>query len=524
MFDKKGSKALALMAATAFVLAMLLSGCATGAAGTNAPAAATSAPAASAQPSSAQQTEPAVALSPVTLIWHMVDGPQKDMDRVMTAVNEYLKDKINAQIDLTFDDWGEYDKKMQMVLASGEDWDIMFSSNWTNDYAQNSTKGAFLPLDNLLQKDCPDVMSTVPSFEWDALRVNGKIYGIPKNESMVTVVGVDCQKPIADKYGIDMTKIKKLDDLTPYLEKVMAGEPGMYMFEATKTAAPDLGFYTYMGFEQISSLNVLGVRLNDPDSKAVNMVEQPEYKAFYSLMREWYQKGYIKKDSITQDTFTPDLRAGKMAFGFQGSYYYGVEAACAQQTDAHIPFVGTALTDNYMFTSSILSSQQCINKSSKQPDRALMLLNLLWKDKVFFRLIENGQEGVDYTVTEQDGQQYVVTNSNAGYKAGINWEFGPTTNDFLKIGMPADTYSKWVEINKSAKASPLLGFVFNPEPVKTQIAQCQAVYTEFGPALGMGAIDPDANLPQYLDKLKKAGMDDIITECQKQIDAWKASK
>ncbi|MBO9608448.1 MAG: DUF3502 domain-containing protein, partial [Paenibacillaceae bacterium] len=42
--------------------------------------------------------------------------------------------------------------------------------------------------------------------------------------------------------------------------------------------------------------------------------------------------------------------------------------------------------------------------------------------------------------------------------------------------------------------------------------------------LSIGAVDPDVELPKFLEKLKNAGADAIIAEKQKQLDAWKATQ
>jgi putative aldouronate transport system substrate-binding protein len=80
------------------------------------------------------------------------------------------------------------------------------------------------------------------------------------------------------------------------------------------------------------------------------------------------------------------------------------------------------------------------------------------------------------------------------------------------------------KINMEAAPSPLLGFSFNPEPVNSELAQCKSVVDEFLPGLENGAVDPSALLPQFLDKLEKAGASRLIAEMQKQIDAWKKTK
>ena len=79
-------------------------------------------------------------------------------------------------------------------------------------------------------------------------------------------------------------------------------------------------------------------------------------------------------------------------------------------------------------------------------------------------------------------------------------------------------------MNASAVTSSVLGFSFNPEPVKTELAQCASVVNEYYVPLFTGSVDPDAVLPPFLDKLRNAGADKVIAEMQKQIDAWKATR
>lgn len=65
----------------------------------------------------------------------------------------------------------------------------------------------------------------------------------------------------------------------------------------------------------------------------------------------------------------------------------------------------------------------------------------------------------------------------------------------------------------------LTGFVFDQEPVKAQLAQINAIDTEYLPIFS-GAVDYTAKEAEYQDKLKKAGSDAVIAEIQKQVDAW----
>ena len=90
---------------------------------------------------------------PVELIWYTIGTPQKDIDRVMAEVSKYTAEKIGVTVKMNMIDWGDYAQKMQVMTASGTPMDIMFTSSWAFDYVQNARKGAFMQIDELLQKN-----------------------------------------------------------------------------------------------------------------------------------------------------------------------------------------------------------------------------------------------------------------------------------------------------------------------------------------------------------------------------------
>ncbi|MNG38896.1 hypothetical protein D3C84_1267600 [compost metagenome] len=46
---------------------------------------------------------------------------------------------------------------------------------------------------------------------------------------------------------------------------------------------------------------------------------------------------------------------------------------------------------------------------------------------------------------------------------------------------------------------------------------------QFWAALMTGTLDPETNLPKAIEKFNQAGLDKVIAEAQKQLDAWRAS-
>ena len=80
------------------------------------------------------------------------------------------------------------------------------------------------------------------------------------------------------------------------------------------------------------------------------------------------------------------------------------------------------------------------------------------------------------------------------------------------------------EFNKEATKPCFYGFVFDSTPVQQQIAAVKTVEEQYAALVSCGATDVEPTLTEFREKLKKAGVQDIIDEVQKQYDAFKAKK
>ena len=223
----KASKAGIVLTIMIFLFTMLLSACGSS---SKPDAAATGTPAATAAPSAAANTP--ASLPEVKLTWYFPGNfPQPEQDQVFAEVNKVIKAKINATVDFKPFAFGDYDQKMKVVIASGEPYDLAFTSNWINNYAQNVAKGAFLPLDDLLAKYAPQSFASVPKTFWDATKVKGKIYGFVNQQISARTPAVGMPKALADKYKFDINSLAgKINGITlnllePFIQAVKKDHP-----------------------------------------------------------------------------------------------------------------------------------------------------------------------------------------------------------------------------------------------------------------------------------------------------------
>ena len=87
--------------------------------------------------------------------------------------------------------------------------------------------------------------------------------------------------------------------------------------------------------------------------------------------------------------------------------------------------------------------------------------------------------------------------------------------------MKGQTPGIWEEtkkLNETSKVSPVRGFTFDPTPIADVIAKVDAVRGEYSKIIFVK--DYEEKFAEYLEKVNAAGLQQIIDETQKQLDAW----
>lgn len=518
---KKIRSAICMVLVLMLVLALGLSGCGTG---SEVPKSQDSTKADTTQNNASASTNEDSKFKEAELIWYMAGSPQPEQDLVFAELNKDIKAKINATVKFNIVDWGGYNDKMQVLLSSGEPMDLCFTAGWINNYAQNVAKDAFLPLNDLLDKYAPKLKASVPASMWDATRINGKIYGLINQQISAMTKGVWVRKDLADKYKFDVNTVKKLEDIEPFLKAVKDGEQGITPLNCTGDGGDTtLNFLPTMKFfDYIISQDIPGqVDVDDNTLKVVNQFATPEFMNFCKLMNDWYKKGYFRRDIASYKDNTADMKAKKFAAGGVGNFKPGVDAEEAAKWG--FERITIPLGKSVLQTGSIIATMHAIPKVSKNPERAMMLMELLNDpaEKAIYNKLVFGIENKHYKKT---GDNTIELIKDSKYNPGLPWEVASTFNAYLLPGQLATVWEDTKKINASAAPSPLLGFSFDSKDVTAEIAACQSVMKEMLPAIDTGTVDPQTYIPKLLDKLDKAGGSKILNEMQKQVDAWKSSK
>ncbi|MEK0317698.1 ABC transporter substrate-binding protein [Cohnella sp. 56] len=510
--------ACALGAAAAVWLAAGIDRAGSGMPSTADPSSSAGASAAGASPSA----PPSGAAATDTIVMAFPAGTPRDLRLVEDEMSRYLAKKINAGIKLKPIDMGSWWDKTGLMFASGEQIDLMFTAGWMR-FGDEVAKGRFIPLDDLLAQYGKGIGGILSPAIIEAGKVNGSVYGIVANKEFASSKGLVMRKDLVDKYGIDLSAVRTLADLTPVFAKIKQHEPDLYPLQARADRSPLTFLLQYGLFDMLG--DGPGVLPRSGDSRrVVNLVDTPEFEANARLMYAWNRAGYLNPDAtVSKDSEYEAVKAGR-AFAFAESLKPGFEIQASRNTG--MPMTTVELTKPYTTTADTTSAMFAISKNARHPEKAMMLLNLLYTDPYLLNLLDWGIEGKHY-VKRADGQiEYPagVDAKTVGYNLNQSWMFGNQLNSYLWSNEDPQLWAQYRAFNAAADKSQALGFVFDPEKVKNEIAACASVDEDFGPAVNTGALDPDVVLPMYRQKLKEAGAELVIAEKQRQLDAWLAQR
>lgn len=536
-------KVVSCMLAAAMVLSMTACGNSSApAASETTPAETTTEETAAAETETGDTEEVAASdLEPVTLKMYFHGSNVTDDTAVMEKVNEYLQEKLNVTLEPIWGTWGDFDTNAVLALQGGDDVDIYFTCSWSADeYNKFARDGYWVRLDdpenNLIEKYASDLWSTLPEVLTNGAAINGAdgygVYAVPGYKDIATQNCWDVNVPLLEKYGYTVDDIKNTDyyGFGDILKTVKEGEGDDFypllvegavlerMVTNSIIITGDSGTGNFMSY-YLDPTDV-----SKPGSVGVNIVNKfgtDEFKKFAEQTREYYLAGYIDP-AMANPNQANDVRSQKQLSGGYligtQSYSLGYELQASQERGFEVAMV--PCTDAYVDTTSSQGAMMAISTASKNPERAMMFLNLLNTDPTLMTMLNYGVEGVTYEL--QDG----LVNFTEGRDAYQPWTNGMGNVTILTptVAQGADFWDDFKAYYGSAKEIPLLGYSYSSENCETEMGAVANVVAEYMLPLCTGAVDPDATLPEFLDKLDAAGINTVLDDANAQLQEFLAAK
>ena len=490
-----------------------------------------------AQPGSAAAANPELAEF-VTLKWYLHGSNVTDDTAVLEAANAYLKEKLNCEIQPIWGTWGDFDNNVTLAIQGGDDVDIYFTSSWSADeYNSYAKKGAFVRLDDpetdLIGNYGQDLWKILPEVLTNGAKVEGSdgygAYAVPGYKDIATQNCWDINVPLLEKYGYTIEDIEKADyySFGEIMKTVKEGEgPDFYPMLVEGAVLERMVDNSIIVTGDSGTNNVLSYYINPKDipnsgTEILNKFATPEYKKFVEQTREYFLAGYIDP-AMGNANQANDVRAAKQLTGEYligtQSYALGYEIQASKERGFEVAMVPASPA--YVDTTSSQGAMMAISTSSKNPERAMMFLNLLNTDPYLFTLMDFGVEGVHYNI--EDGK-VVFTDKRADYTPWTNG-MGNVTQLPVQEGQDANFWTEFKDYYGSAQEIPLLGWAFDSTPVDNEMSALANVAAEYALALSTGTVDPAEKLPEFLEKLEANGISKVVEEANSQVKTFMEAK
>jgi putative aldouronate transport system substrate-binding protein len=460
-------------------------------------------------------------------------------EAMLKKLNVILTEKANAELQIYYIPWTDYLTNYNLTLAQmdGSVDLVGTASDWLDAW-KNTKTGAFLPLsEDMLKEYAPKTWASVSKEHWDMCKMNGQIYLMPEdNYSQWINHGFMYRGDWAKEAGLT-TGVHSWEDLTKYFEYIRKAKPSVIPWDsdaATSTYHGE-GYIEsksdYISLDGISTYYMFGVRRSNLKKLYSPFLEGNELVEYAKLMKKWDQMGVWKKDVLNN---TSDNRSefylGQTAVDqhHTQTWYTLVRPEMQKrQPGSDVEFFWFGEESGNVTTMTITHGAMALSAASKNPERALMVYDLLRNDKECYDLFNYGIEGKQYILTK-DGYR----DRPEGYtedKDGIVTDYWWGRNDDLEIRDVRGAWDKYDEITKvynSAKIDyPYGQIVWDVDGINTELANISDVWSNYMSRICYGKMDdPVAYVAEFRSALKKAGIDRVVAELQKQLDEFNAQK
>lgn len=445
-------------------------------------------------------------------IYLPTSGKVDDMAEVMEAVNEISREKIGVEVEFKAYEFGQWFQQYSLYLSGTEDVDIL--ANY-GGYLNAVSQGAAYDLTDLVQEYGKDIIA----MEGDYLKsgqVDGIQYAIPIYASYAWNMGILYRQDVVDELGLtdQVAQVKTLEDWGDILAAVKEAKPDMTPF--VTNSGNTVKNFQYGLWDNLG--NDYGVLMDGgKTTDVVNLFETDEYAELCGVMNDWYNKGYSNKDIQTQTDSFPVLTRNDAAFSTIGQADFNT--AYYQSTTCGKPMGVVMLGDPVARTYNNVTFS--VMSNTEHAEACMKFMNLWFSNEEIGNLISYGIEGKHYQLNEA-GMGCYLDGQDA---SSCTYHLGTSLSNINRIRWETENpdYAELlVKSNEESAKSKGIGFGFDTTNVANEITQLDNICSKYQIGLECGALDPEKNLPLFIQELKDAGIEKVIEEKQGQLDAFLA--
>lgn len=466
--------------------------------------------------------ENATSSETVKLLYVIPGDEPADLERGLKAVNDKLaEDGVGVEIDLKYYAWDVWDQKLNIMLSTGEEFDMFHVMNDRVSLANYMARGALADLTPYMDQYGSAIKAANPELAMKSGQVGGKQYGIPAFwvESALNHQAT-IRKDILDKYNIPMpTTFEELTDayeivlknwdgpMKPFFPMVGTEQVGGYFFNSDNN---------YVLYDRIFYVG--------QDGTVKNYFETEAFKESCNNARLWYEKGIINPDVLTtsHDQLDNQLASGDW-FVHAGTIG---DITNVKRNYPDITVDDFAWLDFDTITPEIrpygTRNMQAVPLSSKHPEAAVKFINWLYSSQENYNLFIYGTEGIDYKKLDGTNYEAIIDEATGQVPYSFaGWMVGNVNFTYTSTNAPKVTNEHLYTLDANAIEGYASQFTFDGSSVQTQLADVNTQIAAVIAPMAAGVVDYDSKIDEALELLQKAGIDELVAEFEKQLAASK---
>lgn len=465
----------------------------------------------------------------IVVMYPAMSSIPSGLPAVEAAINEITEKEINTHVHLLMTESGSHDQQLNLMMSANEQLDLVVTipagaSSFSTMAAQNQLKD----ITGLMETYAPTTLSTVGELI-RGTQINGKTYGLTCYNSFASGIYIHMRTDVLEDLGLTqkaeaMTTFTEFEEL---MAAVKASDKWNYLagIVSTDSRGSVLANNTSVAyadkFADCTPMDNLGntqaaVAVQEGANKVINTFASKAWKANNDMVKAWYDKGYVYKDSATTSEMGASLIKSNVSFAYMSQVELGAEAGV--DDSCGMDMTSVMVTRMPITTSTLTKFTWVVPNISKEPEAAVTFLEMMFTDPRVANLLAWGVEGVDYEVGADGVAGYIAGNEDPAYHTvpflnPNKFIVRPWTGDDPKLNELA------LENMAGAIHSPYLGFAADTTAVTNEISAITNVIAEYQAQLVSGSADA-GTCEAFLDKLAASGIQKVVDLYQEQLDRW----
>lgn len=448
-----------------------------------------------------------------------IDGSNMTgLPEVQAAINAITVPEIGVEVALINLPAQTSSAEYPNRITQGEQIDLMVLNN--ENIKSYVEKDMLLPLDSLLASYGQQILEISENYTslTDGSVLNGQVFGIRPVDTNIGHCGglwVDPELLKAVSFHYEPEKIYSLQELDILFARMKKACPNAYPLGQITS---NYGFSTATFFlgqyaDALTASDPAAVLIDGDSTQVVNIYESDIYREFLNYMRKWYLDGCIYPDSaITTATSIGLYQAGLVLSIPQSGKPYMVTESIGS------PIAALRLSPIREGRGGNTGIFWTVPVTSQEPEAAMKFLNMMFSDERVVNLLSWGIQERDYTLGE-NGTPCQLENRSFDNPLGM---YGDMRLRYDAFG--EERKEVWAAF--SAKAEHVFpqyaSFSFDSSQLTRELLEIEKVESQYVKLLEAGCVDLDTAYPEFIQKLYDAGLQRVIDEKQRQLDAFLA--